>query len=279
MSPRTSHQAFHDRMWARRQRSGMTFVELMTAMVLMATTTAIVATLALAMREGWEHNAGHATAAQHARVALERISRTVSTAWANETNPGIQVVYETVGTERFPDTLVVWNPTGNPVNAEGFPKISECVFYCPDPASPNRLLEITAPTDNRNIPLTESLNTTTWRNTLAALKSASTSKKTVLTDLLRTASPTSNGTARGCVRFMADMRPTQAEWYNYSIDWSSLLWPQHLFSQSFGVRQSWVHVELQLVPDGFSSNDPAAQHVIPFFGSGALTYNMRRSNR
>jgi len=279
MSPRTSQRSPNAAWSAHRVRAGMTFVELMTAMVLMATTTAIVATLALAMREGWEHNAGHATAAQHARVALERIARAVSTASANEFNPGIQVVYETVGSDRFPDTLVVWNPTGNPIAPDGFPRISECIFFCPDPAAPNRLLEITAPSDNRIIPLTEGLNTTTWRNTLAAIKTASTSKKTVLTDLLRTASPTSTTAARGCVRFMADMRPTQTEWADYSIDWTALLWPQHLFSQDMGMRQSWVRMELQLVPDGFSTNDPAAQRVIPFFGSAALTYTMYRANR
>ncbi|MBX3414876.1 MAG: hypothetical protein KF708_19485 [Pirellulales bacterium] len=279
MSPRTSGLPRPRTSSARRSRAGMTFVELMTAMVLMATTTAIVATLALAMREGWQHNAGHATAAQHARVALERISRAVSTASANEFNPGLQVVYETVGSERYPDTLVVWNPPGDPVSPEGMPRISECIFYCPDPAAPHRLLEITAPNDNRTIPLTETLNSTTWRNTLNALKNAGTSKKTVLTDLLRTASPTSSGAKRGCVRFMADMRPTQTDWYNSSLDWSALPWPQHLFGPATGMRQSWVRIELQLVPDDFSNDDPTAQSVIPFYGSAVLNYTLYRYTR
>lgn len=259
-------------------RAGMTLVELMVAMVLMATMTGVLATLTLAMRQGWEHNSGHALAAQHARVALERISRAVSTATANEDMPGFYVVYETVGTDRYPDTLVVWKPNGPATSPTGLPRIKECVFFCPDPTAPNRLLEITAPTDNRTIPLTESLNSTLWRNNLAAIKTASTSKKTVLTDLLRTATPTSSSALRGAVRFEHDMRPTWQDWYNSSIAWSNLSWPQHLYSQDTGVRQAWVRIELQLTP-GKTETAMVDNSVVPFFGSAVLTYTMQRANR
>jgi len=259
-------------------RTGMTLVELMIAMVLMATMTGVLATLALAMRQGWEHNSGHALAAQHARVAMERISRAVSTATANEDMPGFYVVYETVGTDRYPDTLVVWKPTGPATSPTGLPRIKECIFFCPDPAAPNRLLEITAPNDNRTIPLTESLNSALWRNNLAALKVASTSKKTVLTDLLRTATPTSSSTKRGVVRFEHDMRPTWQDWYNASITWSNLAWPQDLYSQDTGVRQAWVKIELQLSP-GTTETALANNSVVPFFGSAVLTYTMQRADR
>lgn len=263
-----------------RTRVAMTLVELMIAMTLMACMTGVLATLALAMRQGWEHNAGHALAAQHARVALERISRAVSTAMASEDHPGFFVVYETVSSDRFPDTLVVWTPTGAPSNASGPPLISECTFYCPDPAQPNRLLEITAPTDNRTIPLTDVLNTTAWRATIAGVKTANSSKRTVLTDMLRTASPTSPATMlRGAVRFMPDLRPSVEEWDNPSYGWFNLSWPQHLFSQDFGVRQAWVRIELQMMPSEAQASGSSADRAVPFFGSAVLVYTVQRVNR
>src|SRR5690606_2573442 len=100
---------------------------------------------------------------QHARVVIDRITSAVSTAYSAPDHPGMWVVYETSGSHRFPDTLIVWKPEGTPANLQGPPLVRECLIYSPDPDSPNRLLEIRAASNATPIPLNDTLNSSTWR--------------------------------------------------------------------------------------------------------------------
>ncbi len=165
-------------------RHGLTFVEMMIAVAIMAMMSAGIAALARAVQISSTYADGVATATQHARVAIERIQRAVSQATANENFRGAVVFSETIGGQIVPDTLVVWYPSGGAAaNPSGLPLFSEIVVYCPNPAAPNQLLEITAPGNTRTVPaLTD---TADWATDLAAMKAGTNSTVTLLTDLMR----------------------------------------------------------------------------------------------
>jgi hypothetical protein len=243
--------------------------------------------MAIAMQQASTYNEGRTTALQHARVALERIDLMLTTAYAAPNHPGAAVYVDTLGTYRYPDTLIVWHPAGGtPVNAAGPPLISECIFYCWDPSAPTNLIELTAPSNNSTIPLDSTLQTTAWRSTLNALKTASSSKKTVLTTLLRTASvssgsgslPTGMANLRGAVRFELTVTPSAATYSSYlagNTTWANLPWPAGMYGSQFGLRQIWLRCELQLTPSVAPGQAGAASlSPIAFFGSSVLTDQM-----
>ena len=88
----------------------MTLVELLIASSMLLMLAGIVGGLASAVETSSSYSQGHADAAQHARVALERITREISQATAVGDYPGFAVVYEEVAGARYPDTLLVWRP-------------------------------------------------------------------------------------------------------------------------------------------------------------------------
>ncbi len=263
-----------------RRDAGLTLVELLIAMAIMGTMAAMVAGLSQAATSGWQYGQGHADATQHARVALERIARTVREAWATPDFPGCAISSSNVGSWRFPDTLVVWSPNGLPVNVAGPPLVNECVFYCPDPVNPQQLVEIRAPTDTRTIPLGSELSLSTWQTEIAAIKIAPSSTKVVLTDLLRTSENAIGLLKRGAIRFERELRPSESEWTAYqgtTISWTDMSWPQDLFGSTSGTRHVWIRVELQLMP-GYETlaRDPAGQQAVVFFDSADLIYTLSK---
>ena len=265
-------------------RAGLTLIELMFAGTISTLLVGAMALVAATVNQNSTHNAGCQDAVQHARVVMDRLSRFVGEAYATETYPGVVVVADRVGGTRYPDTVLIWRPGGAPVNAAGPPLIRELLMICPDPANPGRLLEVTMPTDARTIELNDaSLNTTTGRALVASLKTASTSVKTLLTPLMRTAtisytvSGATAATRRGAVRFECELRPTAAQLTSFrggSTSWNALNWPQGLYGSGSGTRQVWLRTELQLLgkapaADGAVAADAA---VLPFFGSATLYY-------
>ena len=109
------------------------------------------------------------------QVALDRITRAIYGATANEQFPGCIVVAETVNSWRYSDTLVIWNPakaSGNAgdlaANATGLPLYRELVIYCPHPTYPSQLVEITAPGNAGTVPAVT--DTSTWLTQIAAIK-------------------------------------------------------------------------------------------------------------
>ncbi len=174
---------------------GLTFVELLIAMALMALIVGTLSGLAWTSQQGFQYSEGYGTATQHARVVLDRISRTIYGATANEQFPGCLVVAETVNGWRYPDTLVVWRPSGAAASPSGLPLYRELVIYCPKPNNPNQLVEITAPNDARTVPAIT--DTSTWLSEIAAIKTNAQSKIVNLTGLLR-CSPISSAAGRRC---------------------------------------------------------------------------------
>ncbi len=255
---------------------GLTLVEMLLAISILGITAGALTGLALSVQQGTTYSQDYSTATQHARVALERISRTVRQAYAAGAYPGAVVVYDVVGAWQFPDTLVVWHPNGAPAHAGGPPLLSEVVIYCPDPANPNRLLEVTVPGNSSPIPLNAaSLNTAGWRAQIKGFASGGGANQVLLTDLVRPAQLDAN-TLRAAVRFAADMHPTDSEWTACQVQpglWSSLGWPQGLGGAQTGLRQVAIRVELQLLPASLTGQtDPQAQQTVPFLCSAALSY-------
>ena len=257
-----------------KSRCGLTLLEVMIAMSIMTLIAGTLGTLARAVQMSSDYTEGHAAATQHARVSLERITRAVNQAPASESFPGAAVLSESVSGWRFPDTLVVWRPSGAAANPNGRPLFSEIVVFCPDPATPNRLLEITAPTDLRTVPpLTDS---SSWAAELTALKASTTAKKVLLSDLIRVSSTSNGGSKRGNVRFESRLRPDATQWAGYrggTTAWEDLAWVQGLYGSRTGLAQNWVRIELQLLP-GSAANHASDQQVLPYFGSAAVYYQL-----
>ena len=256
---------------------GMTLLELLIAMSIMVMVVGTLGALAKGVQDGFQYTEGHGLATQHARVVLDRIGQTVREATANEQFPGVMVLAGTVGSWRFPDTLVVWHPDGDPADRDGLPRYNELVIYCPDWSEPSRLVEITAPNDTRTVPPVE--NRAQWAAEVEAIKQSGSSRVVTLTELLRTglADDSIATSRRGAVRFETRLRPSQSEWDDYKSGnrkWEDLSWVQGIYGSRSGLRQVWLRTELQLTASGESG--AAGGRSLPFFGSAALYYQMRK---
>jgi Tfp pilus assembly protein PilW len=257
----------------RHRRRGLTLTELLIAGTIMTMLAAGMGSLVLTVHSANEFCRGQSVAAQHARIALDRIHRAVRTAESSEQFPGCLAVSETAGSWTFPDALVVWSPEGAAVDPSGLPRVGELLIFTPDPLAPSRLLEIRDIGNTATVPAAS--NTAAWRTLVAGLKSSNASK-TELTDRLRT-SPVTNGSndLRGAIRFQVLMAPSAEYWAEYRAStrtWKNLDWPLDYVSTQTGVRRVVCQTELQILADG----EDAAQTSVPFFGSAALTYELAR---
>lgn len=260
-------------------RRGLTLVEMLLAISILGITAGTLTGLALAVQQGTTYSQGYSTATQHARVTLERISLAVSRATATDLYPGAVVVYDVLGTWQFPDTLVVWRPGGAPANPQGPPLAGELVIFCPNPANPDQLLEVTMPGNATPVPLNDAaLNTPGWRAQIKTWASSAAGNQVLLTDLVR-AAQFDSATTRAAIRFQTDMHPSSSEWSACLATpslWNTLNWPQGLGGSQAGLRQVSVRCELQLLPDSFQGQlDPQAQQTVPFLGSTSFSYALQ----
>lgn len=269
---------------AQASRRALTLIELMISIAVTTVLLGAIASMAATVNQTSAFNAGQNDALLHARVTLDRIERLLSEAYALETYPGAVVVDESVGSYRYPDTLVIWHPAGAPANPAGPPLVKELVIICPNPADPGELIEVTAPDDARTVELNEAaLNTSAGRSFIDSLKKASSSVKTQLTPLLATAAVATSNSAslRGCVRFECELHPSTTELANVrsgSASWTSLNWPQNLFSNVCGLRQVWVRSELQLLSEPRNTDGTTTPTTVglPFFGSATSYYTLTK---
>jgi len=263
------------------KRSALTLVEMLLAVSILSIMAVALGTLAMTIQTSNAHVTAQGEAAQHARVAISRIERAVNNAHASAEFPGVYVFVESVNGWNFPDVLVVWRPSGSAAHPDGRPLFSELTVFCPDPVEPWRLLEIRTPQDTRPTPPIS--QTASWRAELAAIRSDVSAERVELTDLLRVGSVTSGGLAtdvRGAVFFHVRVLPSLTQWEQFQagdVAWEDLDWAQSVSGSSAGLRQSWCAVELQLLPrSGDNHFDLTGDRVIPFFGSAAIYYELRR---
>jgi len=249
----------------------------------MGITVALIGTLAVmtdAVQQSQEYGRGYGSAVQHARVALERIDRALTNAYAVDRYPGAWVFAETESGYRFPDMLLVWRPAGAPANPTGPPRVNELVLFCPNPSAPGQLLEITSPNDTSAAPASD--DSVGWQALATQLRDSDTAERTVITGLLQTAIvPEVSATAlRGCLRFERVLMPSESEYDSYqggSTNWEDMSWPLDMYGSKRGVRNVWVRYEAQLQPGvEIVSNAAEAMPALPFFGSTAFHYELSR---
>ncbi|NUQ64250.1 MAG: hypothetical protein HUU20_17410 [Pirellulales bacterium] len=283
-------------------RAGLTLLELLVALSVMVMVVGTLGGLARAVQSGAAYSEGCADATQHARVALERITRSVDEAFANQRFPGFIVVAEQEGRWRFPDTLVVWHPDpgvlaaypGRPAldDPNRLPYHDEVVVYCPDPDAPGRLVEIRS---TRDVPL--GADPAAWPTEIqvfkdsmsldAAIFSSAGSRSpdypaVTLTERMRTGRSGDSGPAepRGAVRFESLLRPSDEQWNDSSIAWESLPWVQGMYGAKTAMRQAWLRVELQLLSgDTAGQSGSTGSQATAFFASAAVYYAMHRELR
>jgi len=264
-----------------RSRCGLTLAELLIATTIMVLIAGAVATLGMTVHGANNHCQGQAVAAQHARVALERIKFAVDQAVASEQFPVCLVVTEQVGGQQLPDTLVVWSPTGAVANPTGLPQVRELVVFAADPAYPNALLEIRSPSDATTVP--PQSDTSGWRNLVEQLKTNPSTAKVVLTNRLRTTPVTgawndslTAAQLRAVIRFRRLMAPTAQEWSQYRAGtkaWDELAWPLDSYRATSGTRTVACQTEMQIITGGGAS---AAVTALPFFGSASYSFELPR---
>ena len=263
-------------------RSGLTMIELLVASAIMVLIVGALAFLAKAVQVGAEYGGGHGEAIQNARVVLERITHMANEATTSQSFPGMLVVPHTDDGVEIPDTLVVWHPDGDAIDPEGLPRYNEIVIYCPNADRPNELIELTAPGDTRTVPAYS--DQSGWQTTIEALKASDTTRQIVMTDLLRTASvddTAPSDTKVSCVRFKLRLRPSEqqiAEFEAGTTPWNELPWIQNIYSDSLGLRQVWLRIELQLVPGQRARNNTQKSlTAIPFFDSATVHYTIKNN--
>jgi type II secretory pathway pseudopilin PulG len=264
-------------MFPSRKRAALTLIELLIATSIMAIMAAVLGGLAMSVQMQSEHSQSHGEAVQHARIVLDRLQRTINEARTSESFPGFLVVPETVSGHSLPDTLVVWHPTGAPVDPTGLPRWSEVVVFCPDPTAPQRLLEITSPSDSRPVPALAAIST--WRSELSTLKNSSAANIIELTTLMRTANLGSSGAPnlRAALRFDQRLRPGDDQWAEYKAatrDWDEIDWVQSIHGTKTGLRQNWCRIEIQLQPQSDDPTTASAQTSLTFFGSASVYQKM-----
>jgi hypothetical protein len=159
--------------------------------------------------------------------------------------------------------------------------MNELVVFCPNPDSPNELWEIRSPDDARVAPA--AANASSWAAELNDLKHSDRVQRVVLTNLLRVAQlggvagPDGGGGGRGVLRFESTLRPSETEWAQFlggSRSWGDLSWVQGIHGTQSGLRQTWCRFEFQLRPA--DTGDDKREAAIPFFGSAAVMYEMRK---
>ncbi|MDY0167749.1 MAG: prepilin-type N-terminal cleavage/methylation domain-containing protein [Thermoguttaceae bacterium] len=260
---------------------GLTLIELLIAMSIMAMVVGALGTLAHGVQLAFEYTEGRGLATQHARVVLDRIARHVEEATASGEFPGFLVVPAVEGGGEFPEVLVVWHPNGQPADPDGLPRYNELVIYAPNVSNASQLLEMTAPQDNRTVPPISDMSR--WRSELSALRGNSRMESFALTNLLRMCSVSGTGGSsdqRGAVRFHSRVRPSEADWAAYKSgekDWTELPWVQGVFGSQTGLRQAALQIEFQLMPgDAPVVADTNTHGAVPFFGAAALYYQLER---
>jgi Tfp pilus assembly protein PilV len=260
-------------------RRGLTLAELLIAGTVLVMIGGSAATLAFAVYSSYEVCREQSTAAQHARVALNRIEQAVVQATASESFPACHIVNFSADGYTFPDTLAVWRPSGTAANPTGIPLVKELIVFSCDRSLPSRLLEMTWPTNTNAVPATtDSLG---WGLLLDLFHSDSGVIKNQLTDRLHKGTVDTTllvdgltSTERGAVRFQRLMTPSASHWSEYrggQRTWHNLNWPLDLYGTQTGTRTVTLLVEVQI--RGGTEADP---QPLPFLGSASMNYALRK---
>jgi prepilin-type N-terminal cleavage/methylation domain-containing protein len=265
----------------RPNRLGFTLAELLCAIAILTILAGAMATIFYGVGDANNFCRGQNEAAQHARVALERIRHNVLACKASENFPGCMVASTNASSYDFPDRLLIWKSDGVTAGATEYPRRSDLIIYTFNSSRPNELLEITT-TDTTA--LIGSSNT--YLNSVVdSILSAGNATKTVITDRLdiattgtstnvRLAELLTDNASRGMLRFRVIMSPSAAQWSEYKAGtrtWTNLDWPLDQYGTNFGNRRVSCLTELQMLAED-TGEDPS----VPFFGSVTKIYQLAK---
>lgn len=262
------------------RRSGLSLAELLLSIAVVSMIMTAVATLADAVRTAQQTVNELGGAVQHAQLALHRIRRHIETATANSLFPGFVVFGDQIGSQTFPDILVVWHPEGSAADPAGLPRWDELVVFGPDSLDPERLVEVTWPDDPQIVPALA--NTADWQQRLDAALRGESGRAVLLASGLRTAPVTgrrsrltsAQAAPRGAaLRFDAQLVPSNEQFAALAagrIAWSDLSWSQGIHSATTGLRQHGCRIELQLRAAGSDAADAA----LPFCESAVAYFEV-----
>lgn len=261
------------------RRGVVTLTELLISLALVGMIALACGVLFSAAERAWRFAQSQASLMQEGQLSLERIRRAVEQAYTSQQFPGFIVLEETQAGWRFPQTLVVWNPSSPVDESRLLPRVGELVIFCPNPNRPEELLEVRPPENSSLCPPPSQRDR--WRQLVNGVLSSPASERAVLTDRLRTVADPAAGPAgrRAGVFFFAMQRPSDDELAAFQAgqrSWNSLPWVQGIFGPHFGLGQHWLRIELQLTGGEDPSTGSAAE-VIPFFGSVAVYYGIARN--
>ncbi len=260
---------------AKQHGTAFTLVEMLVAIALTGLIVVGIATLAQLAEDSFATGQGSSETIQIARTCFQQMETALNAAWGNEVFPGVLVVPRSVSGTQFPETLVVWCPiTGQPRNPEGLPCLDEIVVFSPSNSRPNELRKYRPSNNSSTVPSPS--NIPAWQSLINGIQSQSPAQSQLLTDRLRTF--TVNNVALGAIRFRVEVAPSDSEWNNSSVTWSTLSWPQGLYGPNRGVRRVSVHTEMQLRK---STNSQISQEEAGccFWHSYAYFYTVRKEKR
>ncbi len=256
------------------RKSGLTLAELLVASAVMGILCVGFGTLAVSVQMANAYAQEKNQIGQHARVILLRIEQAIQQAHATETFPGFAVVNYYNGSYDFPQGIAIWTPVGEPAN--DYPLVSQLTLFVCDPASPNRLLEVTNASDTSVAP--DVINSSGWRNLVQSLIGDSSSEVVEITDLVRAGKVGSD--YYSTLRFHPRVLPSDTELADArsgTVDWESLNWATSVYSSQSGLRQAWCYFEFQLVPSSdITTHANLQDKSVPFFGSSALYYQVTK---
>lgn len=253
-------------------KRGLSLAELLVASAVMGIICVSFGTLAMSVQMANEYSQEKNLVGQHARVILQRIERTLQSAHATESFPGMVPITYYYSNFDFPQAIAVWDPAGEALTA--YPRIDELVVFAIDPTNPNQLLEIRNQLDTRNAPaLTDEAG---WRTLVTDLIQSPESEIVEISDLVRAGQAGSN--YYSTLRFQTRIVPSDAEIAaarGGSANWKDLNWATSIYSSKAGIRQVWCHFEWQLVPSSdIGQHSGLREQAVPFFGSSAIYYQV-----
>jgi len=269
---------FHRPTSSKRRQTGLSLAELLVATMIMGLISASFGALAMSIQMANEHATSKNRMGQSARIILGRVERTIGSAHANESFPGVRVVTYSKSTYDFPQVLAVWVPPASGP-AGSYPQVDELVFFAANPDSPNRLLEIHPVNDSSAAPAFDSDNL--WRTLLTQVLEDNETEVIPLFDQLRVGKVSSSDSDTfSTLRFDVRVRPNDDQLASAragDTNWTDLPWTNSINGNSTGLRQVWVSFSYQIVPsDDVDEHDAMQDQSVPFFGSSAIYYQVSK---
>lgn len=251
---------------SRARRDGLTLLELLMALAVMALIAAAMAGVAESVRMTSEHTLDQADALQQGRIVDDRIRRAFHQARATAAFPGARVIAAHVDGREHPDAIAIWT-SGSPPTIDAAPTVGELTFYTPNPEAPEELLELTAASAAATPAYDDDAG---WRTLLLSV-AAQPTQRISLTTGVRTAAPAA-GQERACLRYMLETNPSRTELAAAragAVAWEDAAWPLARYGAGHGQVRCWLRWELQMRSGG---PDQATFEAVPFFGSATCSF-------